>query len=541
MSCLRLAVALLSSVAVAGAPASPAAGKPKPARAAGEGLFRRGLLDSGGPVEATGAAGVPLRGPAAACANCHRRSGLGGREGRSVAPPITGRYLYRPRGAGPDAHVPFVEGIRGDREPYTDATLARAIRTGVDSEGNPLRELMPRYELGDADMEALIGYVKGLDPRRVPGVTGNVLHFATIVTPDADPTKRHAMLAVLEQYFAERNARQMSPAPSLRAKHAFMVHRFWELHVWQLEGAESTWLEQLRRRLRKQPVFAVISGLGGRSWAPVHAFCEQEAVPCLFPNVETPVDAQQDFYTLYFSRGVLLEAALIASAIADGHPGSTPAVRQVFRAGDVGESGARALADALAQRGIRVTDGVVARAGSGGDVARAVRAAPADVLVLWLRGPDLEALGEPPAAPAAVYASGLMGGLERAPLAPDWRERARLAYPFDLPDSRRVRMDFAFGWFRIRNVPIEAEQVQADTYLACGLLSETLNHMSDTFVRDYLIERVEETVPHRLLTGYYPRLSLAPGQRFASKGGYLVRFAEPAGHKLVADGGWTVP
>ena len=39
-----------------------------------------------------------------------------------------------------------------------------------------------------------------------------------------------------------------------------------------------------------------------------------------------------------------------------------------------------------------------------------------------------------------------------------------------------------------------------DTYLACGLVSETLNHMVDAFVRDYLIERVEMALDHRVLT-----------------------------------------
>jgi hypothetical protein len=46
---------------------------------------------------------------------------------------------------------------------------------------------------------------------------------------------------------------------------------------------------------------------------------------------------------------------------------------------------------------------------------------------------------------------------------------------------------------------------------------------------------------HRIITGYYPRLTLAPGQRFASKGGYMVHFAEPTGAKLMADGDWIVP
>lgn len=80
------------------------------------------------------------------------------------------------------------------------------------------------------------------------------------------------------------------------------------------------------------------------------------------------------------------------------------------------------------------------------------------------------------------------------------------------------------------------QKVQADTYLACGLVSETINHIVDAFVRDYLIERVEMALDHRVLTGYYPRLTLAPGQRFASKGGYIERFTDPQGSRLTVLG-----
>ena len=104
-----------------------------------------------------------------------------------------------------------------------------------------------------------------------------------------------------------------------------------------------------------------------------------------------------------------------------------------------------------------------------------------------------------------------------------------------------VRVDYALSWFRIRKIPLVAQQAQADTYLACGLVSETLNHMVDAFVREYLVERLEMALDHRALTGYYPRLTLAPGQRFASKGGYIVRFSDPQGPRVAALGDWITP
>ena len=116
-----------------------------------------------------------------------------------------------------------------------------------------------------------------------------------------------------------------------------------------------------------------------------------------------------------------------------------------------------------------------------------------------------------------------------------------MTYPFDLPEKRRVRVDYPLGWLSLRHIPLVAEQVQADTYLACGLLSETINHLTDAFMRPYLVERLQTTIEHRIMTGYYPHLTLASNQRFASKGGYIVHFADASGVKVVPDSGWVVP
>ena len=530
----------------------PVAARGDAAADPGQSIYLHGTSPQGRPVAATRSDEASVQGQAAACVNCHQRSGLGGHEGRLLIPPITARYLFRPRAsAREDRDIPFVAGMHGDREPYTDATLARAIKEGLDSEGKPLNYLMPRYELGEGDMAALLDHLKRLDRLDVPGVSATTLHFATIVTPDADPVKRRGMLAVMNQFFEDRNLRQMVPAPHLVTSGRtslsgmmFKVQRRWQLHVWELTGPEGTWQKQLDEHLAAEPVFAAISGLGGRTWAPVHAFCERAALPCLFPNVEAPpADADHDFYSTYFSRGVLLEAELIAKSLLGegGHP--RPArVLQVYRGGDIGEVAAAALAATLRSSGLVVTRRVVPRDAASGAVADAVRSEPgADALVLWLRPGDVASLPATPPTRAAVYLSGQMAGLERAPLPAGWRRAAEMAYPCDLPDHRRVRVDFAMGWFRARKIPLVAEQTQVDTYLALGLLSETLKGVTDTFVRDYLVERLEDTLAHRIMTGYYPHLGVAVGQRYASKGGYVVRFAPGNGMALVADGDWMVP
>ncbi len=558
----QAAALLAMAVTVQAAPPRNVSGAHEPAASesavrTGEAIYLRGILGSGAPLQAVRAGGVQgAQGAGAACVNCHLHSGLGSthqstgiRAGgiTNQIPPIAGRYLFERNAGHETANLPFVEGMRSNRSPYTPETLARALREGVDADGGKLNILMPRFQIGDEDLSSLIAYLNTLYPAQVAGVSAGVMHFATIITPEVEPERRAAMLEVMQKFFTERNTRQMVPSAPMRAsghtqysRTMFMVHRQWQLHVWDLTGPRSSWGEQLDRHFAREPVLAVVSGLG-RDWTPVHAFCERQRLACLFPNVEVPVDVPGDFHELYLSRGVLLEAGLIGAGLEQSPTGvPVKSVHQIYRAGDSGEAGAKSLSQALRSRGIEVRETALKPTDAG--PAGALRAAgSADALVLWLRPADLVALGDVKAAPPLVYMSGQLGGLENAPLPPAWRERTRMAYPYDLPEKRVVRVDYPLGWFRIRGIKVVDEQMQADTYLACGLVSEAVNEMVDAFYGPYLIEVLQAMVEHRIVTGYYPRLTLAENQHFASKGGYVVRFAAGEGRKLVTDHEWLTP
>lgn len=517
----------------------------------GEDIYRQGKLSPGVALRGEREAGASVEGMRAACITCHRSSGLGTSEGRTVVPPIIGKYLFRAHSTNVrDMTLPHIAGYRSTRDPYTDETLARAIRDGKGPNGRTLSYLMPRYPLNDANMASLTSYLKVMGSAEVPGVTSEVLHFATIITPDTDPKLRKAMLDVMERFFADKNSFIRGGIKPMQASREieYRVSRRWQLHIWQLTGEPDQWEQQLRARMAAEPVYAAISGLGGRTWAPVHRFCQAEKLPCLFPNVDLPVVAESDFYPVYFSRGVLLEADMMAGLVAKqpdeaAHSPTVQRLVQVYRRGDVGEQAANALSALAAAAGMKVVNlKLPADSHDRTDVDQAIRGlGRGDALALWLRPLDLQAL--PPEVPelALVAVSGIMGGLEQAPLPAAWRPAVRLIYPADLPDLRKVRMNFPLSWFKIKQIPVVNERIQTDTYIACGILAETLTDMLDSFVRDYLVERVEGMLSHRLVNGYYPRLSLAPGQRFGSKGGYIVRFEGPAKSTLVADGEWTVP
>jgi hypothetical protein len=88
------------------------------------------------------------------CATCHGEDGRGGREGDVIAPDVTYEVLTKPR------HVTLPSGRK--RAPYTDALLARAITLGLDSSGQQLNLLMPRWDLTGSDLNDLIDYLKRL-------------------------------------------------------------------------------------------------------------------------------------------------------------------------------------------------------------------------------------------------------------------------------------------------------------------------------------------------------------------------------------------
>lgn len=497
---------------------------------AGQRIYRDGVLISGAPLIGAQAGGVQARGAAAACVNCHRRSGLGTTEGRIVAPPITPRYLFPAVMVGRAAGTSPRE---RRRTPFTDETLAATIRSGLGRDGRPLNPLMPRFALGESDMASLIAYLRSLPSLPDPGVTEDTVHFATVITPDVDAQDRAAFLEVMQAFVDDKNAFVRGGRRTLRAvgQVDYRITRRWALHVWNLEGPPADWAAQLRAHLSTYPVFALLSGLGANHWQPVARFCEEAQLPCLFPNVPAPGAADDDFYSIYLSAGVLLEAHLAARAL----QAESGRVVQLYRAGSPGAQAARELTASL-EAG-RTRDVALAPAQSAADVLAGVL--PGDTLVLWLSASDSRQLPAKPPPGVRIYVSGLLGGLDDPSVPPGWRPAVLETYPIDLPDRRAVRMALPLNWMRIRKLHMIKPKLQVDTWLACGIVAEALTDMMDNFQRDFLVERIETMLSHRQLTAWYPHLSLGPRQRLASKGGYLVHLGRDG--QVIPEGDWVVP
>ncbi len=91
---------------------------------------------------------VRAEGSRFACAGCHGADGRGDDEGATLIPAVTWDVLMAPSG----------------ERPAYDATLfARAVRSGIGADGQPLSAVMPRYEMDDAAMAGLVDSLKQLE------------------------------------------------------------------------------------------------------------------------------------------------------------------------------------------------------------------------------------------------------------------------------------------------------------------------------------------------------------------------------------------
>lgn len=567
---VHLLLAALSVVPCIAAAQAPSGSADADALAVGQRIYREGVLPSGQPLQGAGPAGVLLSGKAAACVTCHRRSGYGSSEGPVEVRPITGHALFGSRvapiapGSLParDAVVAPGAAARGStadvlaarlglfagtrpRPAYDDVALSRAIREGVDVTGRTMHASMPRYALEPAALAAVTAYLKSLSVHTSPGVTEDKVHFATVIQPGTDPAHRRAMLEVLDTFMKTRNLGLRDQVLREHGGNARLgrVYRDWVLHVWDLSGPSDDWGRQLDALYEAQPVFAMVSGLGHASWRPIHDFSERAEVPCILPQVELPVLSDRDFYTVYLSRGIALEAQALARFLhneVDRAP-----VTQVYRREDVSAAGADAFREARQARGdVAVSEIVLAETPGEAFWQQLAQRTAGQTLVLWLSAGDLvhaQGLATAGSPLKAVYLSSSMNPGPRTGLAASAEGRVRMVYPQDVPAERDARLEVVRRWMRGNGIARGDEKVQMNAYLAATVTGMIVTHGRDTYSREFLIERMEHLLGTSLELSIYPRLSLGPGQRYASKGSYIVAVGGADDRQLRPVSDWIVP
>ncbi len=533
----------------------------------GEQIYLRGILGDGSALQGIAQNDLNFSDAQFNCAQCHRASGFGSSEGGNYVLPITGNLLYNPRTFDrADLFNKLFKENQGQlfwarmrsayqRPAYTDELLARAIRDGVDPSGRQLAPLMPRYQLTDTDMKALIGYLKELSTHNDPGVDDSKLYLATIVDNRVDSREKNAMLTTINTFVewlnleTAGNIAHPNFSPGYRSEFA-KAFRLWQHEVWELPADPNRWQDELTKRYQQQPVFAFIGGMVEGDWTPIHEFCEKNRIPCLFPLTDLPPVSATNHYSLYFNQGLLLEAKAIGRYLRGEKPATPSVVVNLHSEDTRGNQPAQALATLLSGDAqhlvIDMPINSIEQFRSHWATFIQQQQAPFDVVV-WPGAltqtllPEIPQLTERATRvflPAKILDTEL-SGISDASIS-----KLYFSYPYELPSAYHPHAFRVRAWMDSHNLPIENERLQFNTYYALNLLQFGLEPVIEHFSRNYLLEYIEHEAENSLNPGTFPRLSLGPGQRYASKGAYVVQIGPntPDGSRSLSPvSDWIIP
>jgi len=280
------------------------------------------------------------------------------------------------------------------------------------------------------------------------------------------------------------------------------------------------------------PVFAMLGGTGSGTWAPIGEFCERYEILCLYPSTDLPHISDDDFYTVYYSRGLLLEADLIAAHIKEQ---PTELVLQVWCDSAL-EPAASALRESLKDSATVVRDVTFDCDAPAPFAELAPQLADGAAAVLWL---DTEQLTQVTLPEGRIYASSaLLDSTPETGLATATGS-VLVAHPFRLPNSIDPAARRFEAWAKSREVVVSHRRAQAEAFYASLVFKNVVKHMRRYYVREYALDVIDHSEGMAAYLPLYPRASFGPGQRYINKGGYILPVVN--GKADTKDAAWILP
>ncbi|NVN97825.1 MAG: ABC transporter substrate-binding protein [Geobacteraceae bacterium] len=521
----------------------------------GERIYRDGVLPSGEPMQAVIRGDVDVPGTSFSCVSCHLRSGLGSIEGGVVTPPTNGRTLFQPykvQYKQVKVDQKFYPAIL-QRPTYTDASLATALREGITPSGQVMNPVMPRYYLDDKEMALLIAYLKTLSDQPAPGVTETEIKFATVITDDVPSAQAEAMLAPLEEYVRHKNSminlfkkeKRSARMAATMVTSGELMYKKLTLSRWMLKGPPETWRSQLEEYYRQEPVFALLGGISNSDWKPIHDFSEANHLPCLFPQTDYPVISTTDWYTLYHSKGIYQEGEAAARFLNEKIAALQGRnVLQIVRNSRQGQALSTGFQETWRDLGfaapVTVTLGekeVLSKE----QLQKLLYANLPAAILVWDGAESLavlESLVTSSERPAITIVSASYLGDKIWSIPEQERDFTFMTYPYRLPQREESFKRFIEPFMKKANSSAATEVISKKSYIATQMLTQGLMDLRGNYYRDNLFDVIGMMRDQEL--PLYTRLSFGPGQRYASKGCYMVQLDKGAKPALINKSDWVI-
>jgi hypothetical protein len=331
---------------------------------------------------------------------------------------------------------------------------------------------------------------------------------------------------------------------------------------WELKGPPQTWRSQLEAYYKKDPVFAVVGGISNDDWRPIHEFCEQNRIPCILPITDLPVVSESDWYTLYFSKGLFQEGEVAAKYI-NSMSDNTQGIRviQVFRDDKRGLAIAKGFGDTWMSITGKAAESHIFPENKPITPEFITKLAVSDrkaIILLWLGSKDLTAisgLANTQDRPGTVFLSYGLLDKDIYAIPEKIRKSVYITYPYRLPDDFKKYEPLLKSGMMLPGLRVKDANwtVRAKMTTLYANLPSAIFMMKGYFFRDRFLEVLDMMLPMRFVSDLaswnnhvpdsplYPRVSFGPGQRYVSKGCYIVQLTDDPAPKIKSVSDWVIP
>ncbi|MDH3351002.1 MAG: ABC transporter substrate-binding protein [Gammaproteobacteria bacterium] len=496
-----------------------------PEEARGRQIYTSGTSPSGADISAhMGVGGFPLPASVMPCASCHGPDGRGRPEGGVIPSDVTWGHLTRSYGH---------EHSYGREHPaYTEATVARAIRHGLDPAGGRLEIAMPLYSMEPDDLDALVAYMKRIETDYDPGIASDSMRLATLLPLSGRiaPLGR-AMRAVLDAYVDNLNA-----AGGING-------RTIELDVVPFGQSPEQALANLDEAIAKTGTFALLSPYSIGIETELARFAEEASLPLIAPyTLQPPARSALDRYTFYLFSGDEQQVRVLVETVAEQHGDQDPGLVVTGADSDVVRALAKAVTMQTERRDWQAPETLyyTARDFDAPGLAGQLRAADTGAVFFFGAPHELDALlaefaSDETVPLVLVPASRVARSLFEAP--PIFDGRILSAYPRSPADVTAAGQSAYAALRENHELSGEYASAQLAVLAAATMLDEALKRTGKHLSRESLIAALESLDDYE--TGLAPPLTFGLNRRIGALGAHVVRLELERG-TFVPEGEWRV-